>query len=190
VAHVHQHGGRFVTLIPRSRSEDGAFRAALAQVQWRRIHEKRDDKGEIVDRFSVSETPVLSAEGYRLVWYHSTRKAENDVAARVRQVDRALRELAELQQKLKGPRPRYHEQAKVAAAVEAILEAREVKSWITTTITERAVEKYHQEGRDRPTEKTRYIKEVSTRFELKCEINHAALTAEQVGDGAFPLEHQ
>jgi transposase len=189
MAHVHQHGGRFVTLIPRTRSEDGAFRAALAQgqVQWRQIHEKRDDKGEIVDRFSVSETPALSAEGYRLVWYHSTRKAENDVAARVRQVDRALRELAELQQKLKGPRPRYHEQAKVAAAVEAILEAREVKSWITTTITERAVEKYHQEGRGRPTEKTRYLREVSTRFELKCEINHAALAAEQVGDGVFPL---
>ena len=189
MAHVHQHGGRFVTLIPRTRSEDGAFRAALlqGQVRWRLIHEKRDDTGEIVDRYSVSETPALSAEGYRLVWYHSTRKAETDAAQRVRQVDRALRELAELHQKLNGPRPRYHEQAQVAAAVEAILEARGAKSWITTTITARVVEKYHQEGRGRPTEKTRYIREVSTRFELKCEINHAALAAEQRGDGVFPL---
>src|SRR5205823_1080561 len=113
----HQHGGRFVTLIPRTRSEDGAFRAALlqGQVRWRLIHEKRDDQGVIVDRLSVSETTALSAEGYRLVWYHSTRKAETDAAARVRQVDRALGELAELHQKLNGPRPRYHEQAQVAA---------------------------------------------------------------------------
>jgi transposase len=189
MAHVHQHGGRFVTLIPRTRSEDGTFRAVLAlgQVRWRPVHEKRDDKGNIVDRFSVSETPALSAEGYRLVWYHSARKAENDAAARVRQVDRALRELAELQQKLSGPRPRYHERAKVAEAVEAVLEARGVKPWITTTITERVVEKYHQEKRGRPTEKTRYVKEVSTRFELRYEINHAALAAEQIGDGVFPL---
>jgi transposase len=189
MAYVHQHGGRFLTLIPRTRNEDRAFRAALAQgqVRWRAIHEMRDTKGEIVDRFAVSEEPALSAEGYRLVWYHSTRKAENDVAARVRQVDRALGELAELQEKLTGPRTRYHEQAKVAAAVEAILEARGVKSWITTTITERAVEKYHQEGRGRPSEKTRYIRTVRPQYELKYEINHAVLAAEQRGDGVFPL---
>jgi transposase len=189
MAHVHQHGGRFLTLIPRTRNEDRAFRASLAQgqVRWRPIHEMRNKKGEIVDRFAVSEGPALSAEGYRLVWYHSTRKAENDRAARVRQVDRALGELAELHQKLSGPRTRYHEQAQVAAAIEAILEARGVKSWITTTITERAVEKYHQEGRGRPSEKTRYIKKVRTQYELKWEINHAVLAAEQRGDGVFPL---
>jgi transposase len=189
MAYIHQRGGRFVTLIPRTRSEDRAFRESLAQgqVQWQPIHEMRTEKGEIVDQFSVSTAPALSAEGYRLVWYHSTRKAENDVAARVRQVDRALRELAELQQKLSGPRTRYHEQAKVAAAVEAILEARGVKNWITPTITERTLEKYHQEGPGRPSEKTRYTKEVSRRFELTCEINHAALAAEQLGDGVFPL---
>jgi transposase len=189
MAHVHQHGGRFVTLIPRTRSEDRAFRASLTQgrVRWRPIHDTRDDTGEIVDRFSVSEEPALSAEGYRLVWYHSMRKAETDVEARVRQVDRALGELAELQQKLSGPRTRYHEQAQVAAAVEAILEGRGAKSWITTTITERVVEKFHQEGRGRPSEKTRYIKDVIKHFELKYEINHAALAAERRGDGVFPL---
>lgn len=189
MAHVHQHGGRFVTLIPRTRSEDTAFRAALAQgqVRWRPIHEKRDERGELVDRFSVSETPALSAEGYRLVWYHSTHKAALDAAARVRQVDRAARELAELQAKLTGPRTRYHEQAKVAAAVETILEGRGVTPWITTTIAEREVEKFHQEGRGRPTKETRYIRELSTRYELKWEIGHAALASAQVGDGVFPL---
>ena len=94
------------------------------QVRWRPIYEKRDEDGEILDQFSVSEEPALSAEGYRLVWYHSTRKAENDASVRARQVDRALRELAELQQKLGSPRSRYQDRAKVAAAVEAILESR------------------------------------------------------------------
>jgi transposase len=162
MAHVHQHGGRFLTLIPRTRGEDRSFREALArgQVRWRPIDDKCDEDGEIVDQFSISETPALSEEGYRLVWYHSTSKAENDAAMRARQVDRALRELAELQQKLGSPRSRYQERAKVVAAVETILESRGAGGWITTTIEERAVEKYLQEGRGRPSDKTRYTKEV------------------------------
>src|SRR4051794_32917856 len=189
MAHVHQQGGRFLTLIPRTRGEDRSFRESLVrgQVRWRPIYDKCDEDGEIVDQFSISETPALSEEGYRLVWYHSTGKAENDAAMRARQVDRALRELAELQQKLGSPRSRYRERAKVVAAVEAILESRGAGGWITTTIEERMVEKYHQEGRGRPSEKTRYTKEVITRFDLKCELDHAALAAAHLGDGVFPL---
>ena len=189
MAHVDQHGGRFLTPIPRTRSEDRSFRESLSrgQVRWRPIYDKRDEGGEIIDQYRVSEAPALSAEGYRLVWYHSTRKAENDAAQRARQVDRALRELADLQQKLGSPRSRYQERAKVAAAVEAILESRGAGGWITTTIEERVEEKYHQEGRGRPSENTRYIREVIMRFDLKCELDHVALAAEHLGDGVFPL---
>lgn len=189
MAHVHQHGGRFLTLIPRTRSEDRLFRQSLSRghVRWRPIHDKLDKNGQTVDQFSISEEPALSAEGYRLVWYHSTRKAENDAATRTRQVDRALRELAELQEKLSSPRSRYQDRAKVATAVDAILESYGARGWITTVIDERVVEKFHQESRGRPSEKTRYIKEVSTRFDLKCELDYAALAAEHLGDGVFPL---
>jgi len=55
MAYVHQRQGRFLTVLPRTRSEDGAFRDLLhsGQVQWRPIHDKRNDEGEIVDRYSV-----------------------------------------------------------------------------------------------------------------------------------------
>jgi transposase len=189
MAYVHQHGGRFLTLIPRTRIEDRSFRESLlrGQVRWRPIHDKCNEDGEVLDRFSISEEPALSAEGYRLVWYHSTLKAENDAAQRSRQVDRALGELAELRQKLGSPRSRYQDRAKVATAVEAIVESRGVRGLITTTIEEKVEEVYHQEGRGRPSEKTRYLKEVITRFGLKCEIDHAALGADHLGDGVFPL---
>jgi transposase len=189
MAHVHHNGGRFLTLIPRTRREDRSFRESLSrqQIRWRPIYDKLDDDGEIVDEYSISEEPSLSAEGYRLVWYHSTRKAQNDAATRARHVDRALGELVELQAKLSSPRSRYHDRAKVVAAVAAILETRGVKGLITTVIEERVVEKYQQESRGRPSEKTRYIKEVNTRFDMKCELDHAALAVEQLGDGVFPL---
>ena len=49
-----------------------------------------------MDRFSIHEPEVTSVEGYRLIWYHSTRKAELDALARQQRIERALLRLAEL----------------------------------------------------------------------------------------------
>jgi len=189
MAYVHQHGGRFLTVLPRTRSEDGVFRESLSRgrVHWRRIYDKYDDKRNLVDRYSIAEPAMSSAEGYRLVWYHSTRKAQIDAAARMRQVERALDDLAELEQKLGSPRSRYHHRAKVAEAVETILQDRGTMRWISTEINERIQETYRQERRGRPNEKTRYVRQVNMRFELKYAVDHAALAAERLGDGVFPL---
>ncbi len=189
MAYVHQHGGRFLTVLPRTRSEDGVFRESLSRgrVHWRRIYDKYDDKRNLVDRYSIAEPAMSSAEGYRLVWYHSTRKAQIDAAARMRQVERALEDLAELEQKLGSPRSRYHHRAKVAEAVETILQDRGTMRWISTEINERIQETYRQERRGRPNEKTRYVRQVNMRFELKHAVDHAALAAERLGDGVFPL---
>jgi transposase len=189
MAHIHQHQGRFLTVLPRTRSEDRVFRDLLSsgQVQWHPIHDKRNEDGEIVDHYCVSEPGTLSAEGYRLVWYHSTRKAEQDAHRRHQQVERALDELAELRQKLSSPRTRYRHIAKVAEAVQEILRARGVEPWIVTAIKERTAEKFRQDGPGRPNDHTRYVKETSTRFELEYHINAVALAAETCGDGTFPL---
>jgi transposase len=189
MAYIHQHQGRFLTVLPRTRSEDRVFRDSLSsgQVIWRPIHEKRNDNGEIVDQYSVSEPATLSAEGYRLVWYHSTRKAEQDAHSRHQQVERALDELAELRQKLSSPRTRYRQEAKVTEGVREILRARGAERWIVTEIKERTEEKYRQDRRGRPNDQTRYVKETSTRFELAYHIDTVQLAAETSGDGVFPL---
>jgi len=132
------HGGRFLTVLPRTRSEDRIFREALAggQVRWRWVHDKYDEEGKLVDRYRVSEPAATSAEGYRLEWYHSTRKAELDALARTRQLERTLKDLAELQQKLTSPRTRYRRRAKVTEAVAAILQAHGTTDWIELQIDE------------------------------------------------------
>ena len=189
MAYIPQRQGRSLTVLPRTRSEDRTFRDLLShgQVQWRLIHDKRDDQGQIVDQYSVSVPAVLSAEGYRLVWYHSTRKAECDARARHQQVERALVDLAELRPKLSCPRTRYRQSAKVAEAVQEVLRARGVERVIVTEIKERTEEKYRQDRRGRPTAETRYVKQTSTRFELEYHIDTVALAAETCGDGVFPL---
>jgi transposase len=189
MAHVHQRQGRFLTVLPRTRSEDRAFRDLLShgQVQWRPIHAKRNDDGEIVDQYSVSEPATLSAEGYRLVWYHSTRKAQDDARARHQQVERALLELAELRQKLSSPRTRYRQEAKVAEAVQGILQARGVQGWIVWEVKPQTVETYRQNRRGRPSAQTLYVQKKSTRFQLEYHIDTVQLAAEVPGDGVFPL---
>jgi transposase len=189
MAYIHQHRGRFLTVLPRTRSEDKAFRDLLAkdQVQWRHIHDKRNDKGEIVDQYAIADPATLSNEGYRLAWYHSTCKAQQDAYARQQQVERATNELAELRQKLLSPRTRYRQETKVAEAVQEILRSHGVEDWIITEITEQAEEKYRQDGPGRPNEHTRYVKETSSRFKLEYRINTEQLAVDASGDGVFPL---
>lgn len=189
MAYVHGHDGRFLTVMPRTRSEDRTFRAALArgEVQWRWIHDKFDEKGKLVDRYRVSEPAATSVEGYRLVWYHSSRKAEFDALARSRQVERTWEDLAELQEKLKSPRTRYRQRSKVTEAVEAILQTRGTTAWVKVTIDEHEEAIYRQERPGRPNKDTTYYREVRTRYELRYELDQAALTAEALQDGIFPL---
>ena len=189
MAYIHQRQGRFLTVLPRTRAEDRAFRNLLLQgrVEWRHIHDKRNDRGEIVDRYSVSVPATLSVEGYRLVWYHSTRKAEQDARARHQQVERAMVDLAELRQKLSSPRTRYRQAAKVEEAVQGILKARGVEGWIVTQIKERTEDKFRQDRRGRPTADTLYVKRTSSRFELEYHIDSVQLAGETCCDGIFPL---
>lgn len=189
MAYIHQRGGRFVTVLPRTRAEDGQFRQALTgeEVTWRDLWNKTDEDGTVVDRFSVCEQPMLSSEGYRVIWYHSSSKAESDALFRGAQLERALQELAILRQKLLSPRTRYRTQGRVAEAVERILAERGVKHLVQVQIDTCEQEGFRQATRGRPGSRTRYVRKVTTRFDLHSSVNQAALELERRGDGVFPL---
>ena len=189
MAYLHRHGGRFLSVLPRTRGEDAAFRAEVlaGRVRWRKIHDKYDDEGELVDRFSIHEPERTSAEGYRLIWYHSARKAELDAAARLQRIERAVGRLTVLREKLASPRTRHRERAKVAQAVEAILEETGTAAWITVTIAERTEEAYRQQRRGRPGADTLYVKHERKRFELAHRVELERLDEEARSDGIFPL---
>ena len=48
MAYLDKHHGRFVTVLPRTRSEDKAFRQSLRErkVTWRTVYEKIDEQDE------------------------------------------------------------------------------------------------------------------------------------------------
>jgi transposase len=189
MAYLHQRQGRFVTVLPRTRSEDAAFRSLVAKglIAWQPLWEKTNEEGEVLDRYSTSDQPATTAEGYRLLWYHSQRKAEQDALVRSAQIQRALKQLAELREKLRSPRTRYRQQAKVAEAVAAILENCSAAEWIVTEVHPQIEETYHQEHCGRPTKDTRYVKKETTRFDLSYHIDDARVAEDALSDGIFPL---
>jgi transposase len=189
MAYVHQRQGRFVTVLPRTRREDASFRALVrqGQVAWRSLWVKTDDEGNVTDRFSTSDQPAQTAEGYRLLWYHSQRKAEQDAVARCDRIERALKQLAALGEKLRSPRTRYRQEAKVHEAVDAILQACGAAEWIRVEVQPQVVERYRQDHRGRPGKETRYVKQTTTRFDLVYAIDEARVAEEAKGDGIFPL---
>ncbi len=189
MAYLHQRQGRFVTVLPRTRGEDGDFRTLVAkgQVAWRPLWEKTDEEGLVIDRYSTSDHPASTVEGYRLVWYHSLRKAESDAVARSGRIEKALKQLAALREKLRSPRSRYRQEAKVAAAVAETLASCGAEAWIVTEVQPQTQETFHQDHRGRPGKDTHYVKKVATRFDLVYRIDDARVAADATGDGIFPL---
>ena len=92
--HIHGRGGRFITVLPRSRKEDAAFRAWMQDHQpaWAEAHREPGARlGDPDQVWSVCEAPWPSAEGYRIVWVHDSGKQQRDAATRARRIEKAVR---------------------------------------------------------------------------------------------------
>lgn len=187
--YIAGNGGRFVSVLPRTRKEDATFRDRVekGEIVWRPLWDKTDDQGELVDRFSVSSEPVVLPEGYRLWWFHSTRKAELDLAARSGRLQRAEGQLRQLQEQLRSPRSRHRDPGKVQDLVTKILQGADVADWIRVEIHTREQETYRQQKRGRPGKDTVYVKEVSTRLDLDYMIDAEQVSRQRKTDGIFPL---
>src|SRR3954451_14988473 len=138
LSHIATRGGRFVTVLPRGRSEDVAFRLRLrttpSVLKWTLLYTLTNDQGHIVDELFVCGDDHIHSEGYRLLWYRSTRKAEQDKSRRARSIQKATAALSDLRERLQGPRTRFRERSKVEQALAALLVEAEASSWLLVEI--------------------------------------------------------
>lgn len=154
---------------------------------WRHLYDLQDEQRELQDRFSVCTEEMVTGEGYRLLWFHSRKKAELDAVARNRRIQRALVLLADLQARLRGPRTRFRQRPLVEQAVDRILDEQEVTSWVVVQIAEQSQETYRQAGRGRPTAKTQYVKTTKPSYTLSWVLDQTQLSVAERDDGVFPL---
>jgi transposase len=189
--HIAARGGRFVTILPRGRSEDIAFRHRLrtetSALTWTLLYALTNDQGHIVDELSVCSDDHVHSAGYRLLWYRSTRKAEQDQSRRARSIQKATETLSDLRGRLQGARTRFRERSKVEQAVVEVLAEAEASSWLRVEIEEQEEETFRQATRGRPSEQTAYRKETRLRFTLTWELDLEAISEAEREDGVFPL---
>lgn len=191
LVHIASRGGRFVTIMPHSHGEDKAFRSRLEKnpksIRWVHVLTRGDEDDVDGDRVSVCEEEHRTDDGFRLYWFQSTRKARHDEQTRVERLARALGELQALQDRLTTPRTRLRDATKVRAAVDELLEARCVGSFLNVEVQTEETETFRQVGRGRPTENTKYRRDVQSRCRLSWEVDVAALQTARATDGIFPL---
>ncbi len=190
MGHIDRGGGRFVTVLPRTRKEDGLLREWAAghapdfTEACRRPGKRTGDPDEV---WRVAPAPFPSSEGHRIAWVHSTHKQRLDEAARSDRIQRAQRGLTELGERLSGPRARISSRVAAEEAAAAILAASGAQRWITVTVTEHAEDSFRQEKRGRPGSDTRYRKTTKTRYALDISVEPDAVRYDAASDGCFPL---
>jgi transposase len=190
--------GRFITVLPRSRKEDKQFRKQLLEkpdsVRWndvytvsKKVRIKGAEQEVEVDRLTVVSDEMLSSDGYRLLWYHSTKKADHDARYRAGSLQRAIRGLTELRVRLSGPRTRFKNRKKVDEAVQEIVKRLKEESLLTVTVEEREEGTFRQASKGRPGKNTKYVKEIKKRFEISWSIDSIRMAEAEATDGIFPL---
>jgi transposase len=189
LAHIRAPGGHFITVLPRTRKEDGRFKEWLQhhdagwQLIWERPPLRR--KHDPPERFEAVEDPSPSAEGYRITWYRSSEKWKRDERSRDNAIQAARQELQRLGERAGKRKLKTREQ--VQAAVDQILDETETRRWVQVALETHKVETHKQVGPGRPGKNTRYARQTRTVYRPLVTVDAAAIKASATADGIFPL---
>ncbi len=190
MSHIAGHGGRFVTLVPHGRREDTWFKqwaqthAPVWEEADRRPGTRLDDPDRVWRTF---EAPTPSADGYRVIWVHSSIKAARDAAGRAAHIEAGLAAIDSLATRLATPKSRLKSKVAAEGAATAALTSAGAARWVGFKVTETVEETFRQERRGRPGTETRYRRTQKRVFAITAEVRADTVTYDAVTDGCFPL---
>jgi transposase len=191
MAYIHAAGGRFVTVMPRSRQEDGEFRQWIQthtpvwELVWDRPNPRHGDGPR--DRWWVWKAPLPSAEAWTVVWVCSALLTLRQSARRRRNIAAAIEALTALRERLAGARARLRGAAQIDLQVAEILDHYQVGRYLKVQRTVCEVHTYKQTRRGRPGKDTAYRKITRRRYDIDWQIDEAAIAYDQKSDGMYPL---
>jgi len=189
MSYISEKHGRFLTVMPRTRSEDGWFRDYLLThpVDWQEVHRqpnpRRQDGPDVV--YHGVESPQNSSEGYRVLWYRSSQKMETDRLCRQHRLERARARLDGLH--AVGRRREFRTEAQAGEAANRVLTEERVEGWIVIHIVGHTEYEYCQIGPGRPGPDTVYQRVETTRYQVRFEEDAEAISRSSQCDGLFPL---
>ena len=188
--HIASRGGRFLTILPRTRKEDETGRAWIAggEVQWHEIARAPGRrKADPEDIYWAAEAPTCSAEGHRIVWVRSADKRARDALVRGERIERARAALGALAERLASGRSKMKSLVAVEEAAAAALTDAGARRWVRCEVTDTVELEHRQERRGRPGANTRYRRIERHRYALAATVDAAAVAYDAASDGCFPF---
>jgi len=189
--HIDQGHGRFVTVLPRSRKEDAAFRAWIQDNQpaWQLVVDRPNPRRRNGprDRWWTCRAELPSREGWPIVWVWSSLGALHQEHARHERLVRAKDELTALAARLAAPRPRLKAKGEIEAHIEALLGKRHVDRYLKVNLVQSEDHTFRQDGPGRPGPKTRYVRKTRKFWSLTWHLDEEAIAYDRKSDGMYPL---
>ena len=189
--HIDRAGGRFVTVMPRSRLEDREFRAWIVdhQPEWQLVRDEPHPKleGGPRDRWWVHRAKLPSAEGWPVTWVWSNLLALKQQQRRRERIARASQELEELASRLAGPKSRLRAKHEIHARIDAILASNKITPYLRVELEKIERHTFKQTKRGRPGPKTEYKRVTKAGWRLSWAVDDAAIATARASDGMYPL---
>lgn len=189
--YIDRAGGRFVTVMPRTRLEDQEFRNWIQtntpswESVWDRPNPRHRDGPR--DRWYVYRAPLPSAEVWSVVWVWSTLLTLRQQARRRRSIAAAIEELERLRERLGGAKARLRGAADIDLSIKVILEQHHVGRYLKVSRIVREEHLYKQTRRGRPGPHTAYRKITKRRFAIAWTTDEEAIAYDHKSDGMYPL---
>lgn len=189
--YIDVRGGRFVTVLPRTRLEDAEFRKRLQThpPTWERVWDRPNPrcKGALRDRWYVCRAHLPSRENWPVTWVFSTLLALRQEQTRREQIAAAEQELSDLRERLRNPRSRRRRAGEVDRQVEEILERRHVGRYLQVRRVRREDHTFRQMRSGRPGPETPYRRITRRRWDLEWTLAQDAIDYDRKSDGMYPL---
>ena len=189
--HIDRAGGRFVTVMPRSRLEDAQFREAIQTrtpkwtLVWDRPNPRYSDGPR--DCWYVHRAPLPSMEAWSIVWVWSTLLTLRQHARRLRNIAAAIEDFERLRQRLASSKTRLRGAPEIDMQIKLTLDKHHVGRYLKVRRIVREEHVFKQTRRGRPGPGTAYRKITKRRFDLQWDIDDDAIVYDRKSDGFYPV---
>ena len=189
LAYLDSFGGKFVTILPRSRKEDVDFREKLRHqaARWRVILTvERTDRAYRIDTYATTSMgPKQSQDGFRLIWFRSSAKVEDDRQSREARIDKAKAALKDLSEGLNKRQLKTRKQ--IRDATKKILRECQCEEFLRVDLKSNYLSTPRRLRPGRPKAGDSYKRVGTTLYEIKVSENTIRIRQEANTDGVFPL---
>jgi transposase len=189
--YIHQHGGRLVCVMPRSRLEDAEFREWIQthEPEWTLVRDRPNPRrrGGPRDRWWTHRAELPSRELWPVVWVYSSLLALRQDRRRRERIARAKETFADLNAKLSAPRAHRRKRTDLQQRLDDILAETRTKKYFNIELYQGEEHHFRQASRGRPGPNTRYVRKTRKYWQVRFPLDDDAIEYERKSDGMYPL---